>query len=55
MNRPSRPQNPEILSNCTIPEIKETSTEIHRLCQLLPQVHSAVVRKATRLLRTTES
>ena len=54
-NRPSRPQNPEILSKCTIPEIKETSTAIHRLCQLLPQLYSAVVTKATRLLRTTES
>ena len=54
-NCPSRPQNPEFLSKCTIPEIKETSTEIHRLCQLLPQLYSAVVRKATRFLRTTES
>ena len=42
-------------SKCTIPEIKETNTEIHRLCQLLPQLYSAVVRKATRFLRTTES
>ena len=39
----------------TITEIKETSTEIHRLCQLLPQLYSAVVRKATRLLRATEA
>ena len=38
-----------------IPEIKETSTEIHRLCQLLPQLYSAVVRKATRFLRATEN
>ena len=49
------PQNPEIFSKRTIPEIKEASTKIYRLCQLLPQVHPAVVRKATRLLRTTES
>ena len=54
-NRPSRPQNTEILSKCTFPEIKETSTEIHRLCQLLPQLHSTVVRKTTRFLRATES
>ena len=52
---PPRPQNPEILSKCTIPEIKETSTEIHRLCQLLPHQYSAIVRKATRFLRATES
>ena len=50
---PPRLQNPEILSKCTIPEIKETSTEIHRLCQLLPQLYSAVVRKTTRFLRAT--
>ena len=54
-NRPSRQQNPETLSKRTIPEIKETSTEIHRLCQLLLQLYSAVVRKATRFLRATES
>ena len=50
-----RPQNPEILSKRTIPEIKETSTEIHRLCQLLPQLHSAVVTKATQFLRAIVS
>ena len=54
-NRPSRPQNPEIFSKPTIPEIKETSTEIHRFCQLLPQLYFAVVRKTTRFLRATES
>ena len=52
---PPRPQNPEILSKRTIIEIKETSTEIHRLCRLLPQLHSAVVTKATQFLRATES
>ena len=52
---PPRPQNPEIFSKRTIAEIKETSTKIHRICQLLPQLYSAVVRKATRFLRATES
>ena len=50
-----RPQFPGILSKCAIPEIKETSTKIHRLCQLLPKLYSAVVRKTTRFLRATES
>ena len=50
-----RPQNPEVLSKRKIPEIKEASTKIHRLCQLLPQLYPAVVRKVTQLLRTTES
>ena len=54
-SRPPRPQNPEFLSKRTIPEIKETSTKIHRLCQLLPQLNLAVVRKATRFLGATES
>ena len=49
------PSRPQTLSKCTIPEIKETSTDIPRLCQLLPQLYSAVVRKATRLLRATEA
>ena len=52
---PPRPQNPEILSKCTIPEIKAASTKIHRFCQLQPQLYPAVVRKATRFLLTTES
>ena len=39
----------------TIPEFKETGTKIHRLCQLLPQLYSAVVRKTTRFLRATLS
>ena len=52
---PPRPQNPEIRSKSTIPETKEASTKIHRLCQLLPQLYPAVVRNATRFLRTTAS
>ena len=52
---PPGPQNLEILSKRTIPEIKEASTKIHRLCQPLPQLYPAVVRKATRFLRATES
>ena len=49
------PQNPEILGKCTIPEIKEASTKIHRLCQLLSQLYPAVVRKSTRFLRTMKA
>ena len=52
---PPRPQNPEIFSKRTIPGIKETSTKIHRLCQLLPQQYPAVVREITWLRRITES
>ena len=50
-----RPQNPEYLSKCKIPEIKEASTKIHRLCQLLPQLYPTVVKNTTRFLRTSES
>ena len=50
-----RPQNLEIFSKRTFPGIKETSTKIHRLCQLLLQLYPAVVREITWLLRITES
>ena len=54
-NCPAGPQNSKIPSRRKIPEIKEASTKIYRLCQLLPQLYSAIVRKATRVLRATES
>ena len=52
---PPRPQNSKIPSKRAIPEIKETSAKIHRLCQLLPQLQPPVVRKITWFLRTAES
>ena len=40
-----RPQNPKIPSKGPFPEIKETSTNKHRIRQLLPQLQPAFVRK----------
>ena len=52
----NRPQDQKIQKFLrSIPEIKETGTKIPRLCQLLPQLYSAVVRKTTWFLRATES
>ena len=33
----------KILGKCTISEIKKTSTKIYRLCQLLSQLHPAII------------
>ena len=49
-----RTQNSKIPSKSEIPEIKETSTKIHRLRQLLPQLQPALVRKITWIFRTFE-
>ena len=54
-DRPPRPQDTEIFSQCEISKIKEASTEVHWFCQLLSQLHPAIVRKTARILRTIES
>ena len=41
----TRSQNPKVFSKRAIPEIKETSPTIHRICQQLPQIHHAPVQK----------
>ena len=54
-NSSGRPQNHQLFVQNQIPQIKETSPEVHRIHQLLQKLHTETVRKNDRNVRTLES